>query len=186
MKTFISFAALLGACADSLGAQSPAPNPEIRPFVGLAIPIGLQAAFLNAAPLLGLQAGVEVTPTLTLLGSLGRVQGRDKYLADVGLGVLEYNGGVEFSSTKPYGAGWRFKPFLGLGGGARRYTYHAGSLRDRTSPTGYGSLGTEFQVRAIAFRFEARNAVYRSALAEGASGTGNDLELSLGVAYHLR
>jgi hypothetical protein len=79
-------------------------------------------------------------------------------------------------------------PFWGIGAGGRTYRYDARQLNDRTCLSGYGSTGIEVQAGRTAARIEARDNVlcYRSPVAGGASGTRNDLDFTLGLAYHFR
>ena len=82
---------------------------------------------------------------------------------------------------------WRFRPFLGLGGGIRTYDL-TGTMWSKTYPSGYRALGSEWQVSRIALRLEARDYLTRF---KGLSGnesvsTRNEITISAGLAYHLR
>jgi hypothetical protein len=102
--------------------------------------------------------------------------------------ILTYDVGIEFNRVREREFEWRFSPFLGAGVGGRSYLYDATGLRDRTSPSVYGALGSEFQVENVAIRLEARDNVfrYRSPIPGVRSRTRNDIDLMVGLAYHFR
>ena len=136
----------------------------------------------------GVQAELEVRPTLHLLGSFGWAPAQNKYqVADDDVNILQYDAGVEFDLVRPMGGGWQFKPFLGMGAGARTYLYGDDELSNKTCFAGYGALGTEFQIGRTALRLEGRDNVfcYRSPIG-GDSKTRNDVGVAFGVAYHFR
>jgi hypothetical protein len=175
--------------APVLLAQSPQVKPEIRPFVGAMIPVGSQRDLFTDAALFGIQAAVELRPSLHVLGTFAWTPGQDRYgVSENNVDIFQYNLGVELGFVEPLAGNWELRPFVGAGLGGRTYAYQAGTLADRTCTAGYGALGTEFQLARTALRFEARNNVFcfRSPVAGVGSRTRNDIALSLGVAYHLR
>jgi hypothetical protein len=189
MRRIALAAALLVAGTTVLAAQSPKNRPEIRPFAGANIPTGNQRDLFLDAPLFGVQAALELKPTFHLLGSFGWVASQSHYpVVNNNVSIFQYDVGVEFDMVRPLGGNWEFKPFIGVGGGARTYSYKGVGLADKTCAAGYAALGTEFQIGPTALRFEARDNVfcYRSPVAGVASHTRNDVGLALGVAYHLR
>jgi hypothetical protein len=124
-----------------------------------------------------------------VLGSFAWAPAQNKYqVSDAGVNLLQYDAGIELAVTQPIAAGWQVKPFAGIGGGARTYLFHDVGLSNKTCAAAYGSVGTEFQLGATAMRLEARDNVfcYKSPIAGVESKTRNDINLSLGVAYHLR
>ena len=104
------------------------------------------------------------------------------------MNVFAYDLGAELGLVRPMSAGWEFKPFFGLGAGARTYDYKSSLFSSRTSAAGYASLGSEFQLSPVALRIEARENVFdfRSPLASEASKTRTDIGLLFGFAYHFR
>jgi hypothetical protein len=185
-KTILAVALVLGASA---AAQTPSePKGEVRPFVGASIPTGELRDAYASKPILGLQGAVQVTPTFHLVSSFGWVPSKAKYaVANRDVNVFQYDGGVELGLMRQMGR-WQFKPFLGLGAGARTYLYSSPQLTDRTCLSGYGTVGSELQVGRTAVRLEARDNVfcYKSPMLGEASKTRNDVGLALGVAYHFR
>jgi hypothetical protein len=90
--------------------------------------------------------------------------------------------GVELSEMRELGTRWLYRPFIGLGGGARTYVFDAPGLADNTCTAGYGALGSELQLGRRAFRVEARDNLfcYRSPNAGVESKTGSEIRVSVG------
>ena len=183
-RVMLAAAALLLVQTGVAAAQTPYRGPEIRPWVGELIPVGPQRDTFYETPIFGLQGAVSFTPSLQLVGSFGWAPATDKLgLADNGVNVLDYNLGLEFS---PLQGG--FRPFLGVGGGARTFLYGPSTLMSQTCEAGYGAAGAELQIARTAFRVEARGNAFcfRSPTTGTGSANRNDIALSFGVAYHLR
>jgi hypothetical protein len=186
-RTIIVVGALV-AGAMTLPAQTLVPKPEIRPFAGASIPTGTQRDFFEDAALMGLQGALELTPTFHVLGTFSWVPSHNKYAGfHQDVSIFAYDVGIELGLVRPLGEGWQMKPYFGLGGGARTYAYKANGLSDKTCAAGYGALGSEFQLRQVALRVEARDNVFcfKSPIAGIESKTRNDLGLTLGLAYHM-
>jgi hypothetical protein len=179
----------LAATALSAPAQDPGMRPEIRPFLGMYVPTGEQRDLFENAPIYGLQAALEFRPSFHLLGTFGYVPGQTKYaVTHDNVQILQYDIGFEMDMVRPLGDYWLFKPFFGLGAGARTYLYEADNLTNRTCTAGYGALGMELEYARTAIRFEGRDNLfcYKSPLPNIGSKTRNDIGLSLGIAYHFR
>ncbi|HET6797818.1 MAG TPA: outer membrane beta-barrel protein [Gemmatimonadales bacterium] len=189
MRTMLLATTALIAGATVLSAQAPRAKPEIRPFVGASIPTGGQRDFFNDAPVFGLQGAVELKPTLHLVGTFAWTPGHNDFVfTRDNVNVFEYDVGLELSMVRPLGGNWQFRPYVGVGGGARTYAYQADQLGDKTCAAGYGALGTEFQLGRTALRVEGRDNVFcfRSPVPGEDSKTRNDVRLTAGVAYHFR
>lgn len=177
----------IGAAA--LPAQNTGPIFELRPFAGVYIPTSDQSTIYREAVLAGAQAALEMKPTFHLLGTLTWIPVHSNYaVSNPDANVFQYDLGAEFSLVRPMEPNWVLKPFVGLGAGARTYTYKASELATRTCFASYGSLGTELQLNRVAFRFEGRDNVfcYRSPIGANHSATRNDIGFSVGLAYHFR
>lgn len=188
MKRITIAAAVLFAGATALPAQSSMMKPEFRPFAGANIPTGPQRDLFGDAGMIGAQLALEIKPTLHVLGTFGWVAAQTTYaVSDNNVNLFTYDLGLEASFVEPLGGKWEVKPFVGIGGGARTYSYR-GALTDQTGASVYAALGTEFQIAPWAFRLEARSNVfwYQSPLAGVASETRYDVGLALGLAYHFR
>jgi hypothetical protein len=184
MRTSIVLLTMTFIGAAAVSAQS---APEIRPFVGVSIPTGNQRDLFNDAPVFGLQGAVELKPSLHLVGTFGWVPGQTAYVATRdNVNILEYDVGVELGMVRELSSGWQFRPYLGVGGGARTYAYQASQLTDKTCAQGYGALGAEFQIRRASLRLEGRDNVFcfKSPVAGDDSKTRNDVRLATGFAYH--
>jgi hypothetical protein len=187
-KLSLTLAALMATAAVA-SAQDAGVRPEIRPFVGMYIPTGDQRDLFDDAAMLGVQAALELRPSFHLLGTFGWAPGQTKYaVAKDNVQIFQYDVGMELNLVRPLGESWLFKPFLGVGGGARTYLYEDDNLKNRTCAAGYGALGAELEFNRAAIRLEGRDNVFcfRSALPDIKSKTRNDVGLSLGLAYHFR
>ena len=186
-KLIVAFVAL--TVVHQVAAAQDVLRPEIRPFAGAYIPAGVQRNLFREAPMFGVQAALEFRPTFHLLGTFGWVPGEAKYTgADADVNIFQYDIGIELNAVQPLRDAWLFKPFIGLGGGARSYLYSDAQLKDRTCAAGYGAVGVELEVNRTALRLEGRDNVFcfRSALDGIKSRTRSDFGLSLGLAYHFR
>lgn len=186
MKGILAIPAAL-LCAAGLGAQDMQwPRPEFRPFVGAFIPMGAARDAFKSATTVGGQAAVELNRNFHLLGTVSWTHGHNKFdVIDDLTRIWQYDIGAEYNVVQELGGGWMLRPFAGGGLGARTYDY-AGTLGTNTCTAGYATLGSEVQLRAVAFRLEARE--YLSCFESPLSGkkhTRNDVGISLGVAYHI-
>jgi hypothetical protein len=189
MRTTALFLSLTLAGAGVLSAQESRTAAEIRPFVGISIPTGSQRDLFNDAPVFGLQGAVELKPTLHLVGTFGWVPGQTAFVATRdNVNIFQYDVGIELGVVRDLSAGWQFRPYLGLGAGARTYAYQAGQLADKTCAQGYGALGAEFQIGRTSMRVEGRDNVFcfKSPIAGQDSKTQNDVRLAAGFAFHFR
>ena len=187
-KLTLTLAALVSTAMVG-SAQEPAVRPEIRPFVGIYIPTGDQRNLFDDAAMLGVQAALELRPSFHVLGTFGWAAGQTNYVASQdNVQILQYDVGMELNMVRALGESWLFKPFVGLGGGARTYLYEDDNLENRTCAAGYGALGAELQFARTAIRLEGRDNVFcfRSPVPGIKSKTRNDVGLTLGLAYHFR
>jgi len=188
MRIHKLLAAAAIACASTLGAQG-TEVLEVRPFVGASIPTGSQRDMFKNAALFGFQGAFELAPTFHLIGTFGWVPVHHRYIqSDTRANIAQVDLGMEFGAVHALSGGWELRPFVGLGGGGRMYMYSANQLDNTTCASGYGAVGTEFQLRDVALRLEARDNVfcYKAPIAGVASATRNDVGLSFGLAYHFR
>jgi hypothetical protein len=188
MRKLFATVVALGVVAGAANAQAPGITPEVRPFVGVSVPTGVQRDLFKDAAMFGIQGAVEMKPSFHLIGTFGWIPTETKYaVARENVNIFQYDLGAEVSLVRRLGA-WEFKPFVGLGGGARTYVYKADQLDNKTCAAGYGAVGAELQMGRAALRLEGRDNVFcfRSPIAGVESKTRNDVGLSLGVAYHIR
>lgn len=162
---------------------------EVRPFLGAWVPVGAQRDVFNTRGLIGVQLATEVRPTLHVVGAVGYTLSQARYaVRDRDVHVTQYDLGLELGRVRQLNLDWEFRPFLGLGAGARTYRYESDALQDGTCGAAYGALGTEFQLWRTAIRLEGRDNIYcyRAPFAGAKSRTRSDLALTLGLAYHFR
>ena len=164
--------------------------PEIRPFVGAYVPTGDQRNDFKDAVLVGTQVAVEASDRFHVVGTFA-FTGPDfnqptqtsghmhVYQMDIG-GELFRN--VDFSNND-----WKFRPFLGIGAGVRRYD-PTETGDSKNYPAGYGALGAEFQLNQFALRFETRDYLtqFKGVTGSEPTSTRNEVVFSAGLALHLR
>lgn len=188
MKRGLSFLAVAFGLTTALAAQTKS-IPELRPFFGANVPTGEQRDFMKDAPMLGLQAGLELRPSLHLVATGAWIPAKDKYqVTNDKVNLLQYTLGLELGRPMGLGENWEFRPFIGVGGGARTFLYQNLGLSDKTCVAGYGGVGGEFQVGRTALRLEARDYVYcyPDPMDLVDTKTRNDVNFALGLAYHFR
>lgn len=167
-----------------VGAQTSL-SPEIRPFAGAYVPTGDMRDVLQDAPIVGVQLGVEIAERVHGVASIGWAFSSDQQDADVHMS--QYDLGLELFQTFDLTDTWQFRPFLGVGAGARTYIFDDTEADSQSDLAGYGTLGAEFQLHRFAFRLAARDYLTRFKGLDGLADatTRNDLTLSAGLAWHL-
>jgi len=162
---------------------------EVRTFGGMYVPAETIENDLKAAEMFGAQVARELNDNVHVLGSFSFTHGHNKFtgIHEDRTFIYQYDLGIELNDAAEISTNWLFRPFVGVGAGARTYDFKSSSLGTNTCTAAYGSLGTEFQRRTVALRFETRNYVncYKSPVS-GDRKTVLDFGLSLGLVYHLR
>lgn len=184
----MAVAACFAALSTAAAQEKSAVRLELRPFAGMYVPAGSMADDFKSATLFGIQPALELNQNFHILGTLGWTDGRSKIgaLTDDRAALWQYDLGLEVNGFKDIGYGWLFRPFAGVGAGARTYDYEASGVGSRTCTSGYGALGTEFQKLAIALRAESRGYVncFKQPLTNKKL-TRADMTFAFGFAYHL-
>ena len=189
VKRTLILAGVLAISAGALSAQTPLRRPEIRPFAGALIATGDQQDLFKNATMFGGQVALEMNQNFHFVGTFGYSSLTSKYsVSDAGVRAYLYDAGIELNRVRPLGGDWQFKPFIGIGGGGRSYTFTDASLEDRNIVSGYAALGTEFQLSKLALRLEARDNLfnYHEPTATGGFNVRNDVSVGFGLAYHIR
>ena len=162
---------------------------ELRPFVGAFVPMGAQRDDFKDATTVAGQAAWELSDHWHILGSIGWTHGHHKFasVSKDNTYIIHYDIGTEANLMKELGVNWLWKPFAGVGVGARSYDYGADAVDTKTCSTGYASMGTEFQRGVVALRVEGRQYLncFESPIT-GKKATRTDGMFGFGLAYHLR
>lgn len=160
---------------------------HVAPFVGGFVATGSQRDVLKDSVLTGLTISYDLTPYLAVVGSFGWAPTKVKNLANSDLDLFQYDLGVQGQYALDAGNGLTLTPFVGLGIGARTYSFRDLSPSAETDLTGYVSAGATLQYRMVTFSATARDYVshYEGLGVYGGSATHNDLALlgSVGVRF---
>ncbi|HET9426658.1 MAG TPA: hypothetical protein VFO55_14945 [Gemmatimonadaceae bacterium] len=175
--------------ASTAAAQGPqAMVFELRPLAGLLLPVGEMRDDFATAPLFGLQAGFELNTNahIVLGGTFARADARFPSFTQARTNIWQFDTGAEVNLVRAMGESWLFRPFVGVGLGARTYDYTMPGEPARTCAAGYGALGAELQRHAVAVRFEDRNTLSCFTSPEtDARRTRFDVGLALALVYHV-
>ena len=188
-RTALAAAVIAAAAVPTTAAhaQAGAIGVELRPFVGAYVPTGEQRDLLRDAVLVGAQASWRVRPSLALTGTVGWAPSKDRLTpGDQTLDLYQYDLGAELRAASWLaGGGWDFTPFVGLGAGGRTYDYRDLDVSAKTNFAGYGALGGDVGVGAVALRVEVRNYLSRFTPLTGGGDaeTRNDLGVAAGLSY---
>lgn len=188
MKSVAVSLALLVAAATALPGQQKS-TPEVRVFTGALIATGEQHALFADAPMLGLEAAMELRPAVHAVASFGWAPSEVEYaFTNPNVSILQYTLGIEVGLTRVVYGEHLLKPFVALGAGGRTYAYADPSVSDKTCTAGYGAAGAELQAGKTAVRLEARGNVYcyQPPFAAQESETRNDIGLVFAVVRHIR
>ena len=163
---------------------------ELRPFAARYIPTGRQSDDFKSGNLFGLQTAVELNSYFHVLASAGWMDATSTIgaLSNGKTSVWQYDAGIEVNGVKKFGNNWMFRPFSGVGAGARSYSYEDPSVvGTKTCMNGYGALGVELQKSVIGFRLESRGYVgcFKNPTFTGEKAIRADGTLAFGVSYHL-
>ena len=161
---------------------------ELRPVVGVFVPTFAMRNDFRDAMLVGAQGGFEFAPNIHLL--LGGFWVRDSsHVGSLGsrrAEIWQFEAGVETNSIRGLAHHWLLRPFVGGGLGLRAIDYSAADGSSRCFAA-YGSGGVEFQRYNGSIRLDARD--YVSCFEPPVTRkrkTGNDVGLTVGLAYHAR
>jgi hypothetical protein len=160
---------------------------EFRPYVGAYVPLTAHRRDFKDAATFGAQAGYELGDNFHVVGLFGWTDVETKIgLSENKVFLFSYDLGAEANVLYELGSSWLWRPFVGVGGGARTYDYQ-GTVTSRTCTAGYAALGTELQRSYFAFRVEARDylSCFESPMTS-TKKTRNDGMFTFGVAYHIR
>lgn len=176
--------------ADAFASPAKKPAWEFLVSSGSIAPTGGQRDAIKRSNLTVAQLSYVVRPPLALTASIGWARSRD--IATVGdprLDVFTYDLGAEFRAP-----GWStghevtFRPFTGVGAGARSYNYRSLEVDARHNVSGYVAAGGEFGFKRVGLRLEVRDYVsgFKPLAGGGTATTGNDVVVMAGLRFGTR
>lgn len=172
MKRLIVIAAAVVGLTSVASAQERTRPFDVEPFVGAYVPTGDQRDLLDDAVTVGLTASYDVHDYVAILGSFSWAPTQVKGLAtDEDLDLFQYDVGVEGHYPFALGGGWAVQPFLGLGAGARTYSFRDLDVDAETDFAGYVAAGVGAQRGPLSVRLSARDYVTSF---DGLDGSGDD------------
>lgn len=195
-----AIASILALPGTSLAQERVVPSvARITPYVGYLTfgdlatgPIGTRIANQSTA-LYGVQAGLDLTPSITLVGNIGYADSN----IEVGLPfiggysiadskVLLYDGGLQLRLGDVLPLGGAVVPFIEAGAGAIRYEVRSGGLSTKsTNVAANVGGGVDLQLgRSLGVRLMAKDYIGKFDLRDV---TGFDIEgrLTHNIAYSL-
>lgn len=182
MRKTLFVLAVMATLVAGIASSAAAAKLESRLFAGAFIPTGDQRDILNDALFFGGQGGVELTQNLHVIGTVGYAAKKNSD----GVGLWQYDAGIEPFVPLRMSDRWETRPFLGAGLGARTYVDGAHGNHGETVFAGYFALGTEFQVDRLALRLEGRDYLtdFKGLNGDLNSKTRNDVTVFSSVAFH--
>ena len=153
---------------------------------GTVVPTGAQREAIKRGNLTTAQLSYAVHPALAFTATLGWARSRDVATIDhPKLDVFTYDLGAEVRAPR-----WHedrliaFRPFAGMGAGARSYDYRKLESDATHNLAAFGSIGGELDVWRIRLRIEARDYVsgFRPLDGIGTIATRNDVVLLVGLS----
>ncbi len=186
-RSFLLGCALLAALPLAGQAPGPARRIQVGGLVGALLPTGAQRHEYRPAMVLGVQGHYLLAPHFRLALTGAWANSHHKFPAvNDRVDIWQYDAGLEFVGCGQCIEDWYLRPFLGLGAGARTYSYHATAYDSHTCLAGYGVAGAELQGPGLSVRLEGRDdlSCTRSPLT-GDTHTRNDVRIAIGVALRL-
>jgi hypothetical protein len=188
LRTAVALGVLVSARAAF--AQRPAEQPkswELLVTSGALVPTGDQANSIKNAGTTAAQVSWMIRPSLGITGTFAWSRSRDvSMVSQPKLDVFSSDLGVE----KRLGQRFRenavtFRPFVGLGGGARSYNYRKLDEDATHNAAVYGAIGGEIGVRRVGVRIEARDYVsqFKPLVGAGQTATRNDVVVMVGLRF---
>jgi hypothetical protein len=199
-RSFLTAAALTVGASGILSAQrtdstaaSTSPTPKRWEFLmtsGAVVPTGVQRNTIKSGQMSAAQLTYVVLPALAVNATAGWARTRDiASSGDPKLDVFTYDVGAELRANRwNEGRAITFRPFAGVGAGARSYNYRKLDVDGTHNAAAYGSMGGEIGVRRVRVRIEARDYVsgFKPLVGGGSSDTRNDVTLMGGLRIMTR
>jgi hypothetical protein len=158
----INATAIVLAVSGLARAQSSMPKKpgfELLMPTGTVVPTGAQEGELQRANLTAVQLSYGLRPSLVLTGMVGWARTRPLGLDnDVKLDLFTYDVGAEYRLPRRSSDGrFNFKPFTGIGLGARSFNYRNIDTPTTHNLAAYASAGGELALARVRVRLEVRD-----------------------------
>jgi hypothetical protein len=166
---------------------SPAKRWELRFTSGALVPTGNQRNVLKDAQISAAQLSFVMLPSVAITGTFGWARSRDLSSIDAPkLDVFTSDLGIEARGVERF-ADRRvsFRPFAGLGAGARSYNYRSLDVDAAHNVAGYGTVGGDLGIGRVGVRLAARNYVtgFKPLTGAGKSDQRNDVVLMAALSF---
>jgi hypothetical protein len=191
VATIVALVSMLASSAVAYG-QSPAatrPGFELLIPSGTVVPTGAQEDDVKRANLTAVQLSYGLRPDLVVTSTLGWARATPLRLdPEAKLDLFTYDAGVEYRlPRRSADRRVNFKPFTGVGIGARTHSYRHVDVATTHHLATYGSVGGELRLSRVRVRLEVRD--YLTWVTPyGTSGTTrrNDVAVLAGLRLALR
>lgn len=187
-KLSVVIAAFVALTATQARAQEPERKFAIAPFVGAYVPTGDIRDVLDDSLLVGVTASYDVHRYVAVLGSFSWAPSQAKgIVAGEDVDLFQYDLGVQGQYPIALNADWTFKPFVGVGAGARTYSFRDLDVDAETDFAGYVAAGGALQYEALELSVSVRDqlSAFDGLAGQDDSTTSNDLSMfaSIGMRF---
>ena len=176
---------VLSAAAQPANAQAtpaaPAARGEFLMSSGAILPAGEQRDVISNAALSTMQLSYVAHPAVAVTAMAGWARSRDLgFSSEQPLDLFSYDAGVEArAAQRNLGRAITFRPFAGIGAGARSYNHRHLDLAVRHNAAAYAGVGGELGAGGVRVRLEARQYLTRFRPLAGGGGTDTRNEVAL-------
>jgi len=157
----LAFATLLttGPPAHAQSSAATKPGFELLVPAGTVVPTGAQENDVKNATLTAVQLSYGLRPNLVLTSTVGWARTTPLGLGpEATLDLFTYDAGVEYRQPRRTGDGRiTFKPFTGVGIGARTHSYGHVDVATTHNLATYASVGGEMGLVRVRVRLEVRD-----------------------------
>lgn len=182
--------ALLPAALRPASAQVPAEPTARWEFLmssGATIPAGEQRRAISSGALSTVQVSYVARPAIAVTATMGWTRSRDlAFAGNPTLDLFSYDIGAEARAHGAHaGNGIAFRPFAGVGVGARSYNHRHVDLAVTHAATAYAGVGGELGGGRIRLKLEARDYMIRFKPLAGHGGSDTRSEVALMAGLRL-
>ncbi len=187
--TLFAATPLIGQTGEAPSSPDDARRWEFLVSGGSIIPTGAQKRAIERGGATTARLSFIAHPALAVTTTVGWARSRDiTSPEEPRLDLFTYDVGAELRGPRwDVGSAMTFRPFAGLGGGARSYRHRGGDVKTTHNPAAFFGVGGEFGMGRVRLRLEARDYVSGFTPSDGgARDTRNDLVTMLGLHIDFR